>query len=82
MAAVAGATGSAAGVTTRFKDTPMRLKTGQYVRHSRFGWGTVMEYNRELTMVYFNTVGVKRLATSSTKFGVVGRDGLKKKPVA
>jgi len=40
-----------------------------------------MECSREQMMVYFNTVGVKRLATDTT-FAVVGSDGNKKKSVA
>jgi len=34
--------GHTAGETTRRRWT-MKLKTGQYVRHSRYGWGTIME---------------------------------------
>lgn len=60
----------------------MRLKAGQYVRHSKYGWGTVMEHNRDQTMVYFRTVGVIKLATSSANFAMVGGEALKKKAVA
>jgi len=40
-----------------------------------------MECSREQTMVYFSTVGVKRLATDTT-FAVVGVGGNQKKSVA
>lgn len=61
--------------------TPIRLKAGQDASHSKDGWGTVMESNRHQTMVYFNTVGVIRLATSA-KFDVVGSNGPGKKSIA
>jgi len=60
----------------------MRLKTGQYVRHSRFGWGTILDRDGIQTTVYFRSVGVKRLATSSAKFTMIGGEALKKRPVA
>jgi hypothetical protein len=41
---------------------------GQYVRHSIFGWGTIMECDRHHTTVYFYDVGVRKLATSETIF--------------
>lgn len=41
----------------------MRLKRGQYVRHSKDGWGTILERSDNQTTVYFRTIGIKRLAT-------------------
>ncbi|MGH9357614.1 MAG: hypothetical protein ACRD4Q_01835 [Candidatus Acidiferrales bacterium] len=49
----------------------MKLKTGQYVRHLRFGWGAIVECDRDQTMVYFSTVGIKKFVTSLTTFAVV-----------
>jgi hypothetical protein len=51
----------------------MKLKPGQYVRHSQYGWGTILERDGGQTMVYFLTVGVKKFATSLTTFAVVPR---------
>ena len=49
----------------------MRLKNGQYVRHSKFGWGTILECDRQHTMVYFYRVGVRKLPESEAVFQVV-----------
>ncbi len=60
----------------------MTLKTGQYVRHSKYGWGTVMEWDRIRVLVYFRSIGVKKLATSSANFAMVGGEAPKKKSAA
>jgi phosphosulfolactate synthase (CoM biosynthesis protein A) len=60
------------------KGRQMKFKAGQYVRHSKYGWGTVIECDRERTVVYFRTIGVKRMTTSLANF-VVGGEALKKK---
>ena len=57
----------------------MELKTGQYVRHSKYGWGTVVEYNRDQTLVFFRSIGIKRLQTDSATFDSVGSLAPKKK---
>ncbi len=57
----------------------MELKTGQYVRHSKYGWGTVVEYDRDRTLVYFSSIGIKRLETSTTSFAAVAGEAPKKK---
>jgi hypothetical protein len=49
----------------------MKLKDGQYVRHSKYGWGTILECDRHHTMVYFYRVGVRKLAASEAVFQVV-----------
>jgi len=49
----------------------MKLKHGQYVRHSKFGWGSILECQRHLTMVYFSRVGVRKLTVSEAAFQVV-----------
>jgi phosphosulfolactate synthase (CoM biosynthesis protein A) len=49
----------------------MKLKNGQYVRHLKFGWGTILECQRHLTTVYFHRVGVKKLNASEAAFQVI-----------
>jgi len=49
----------------------MKLTRGQYVRHSKYGWGTILERERHLTTVYFHRVGVKKLTVSEAVFQVV-----------
>jgi hypothetical protein len=60
----------------------MKLKRGQYVRHSKYGWGTIVECDRDQTLVYFRSIGIKKLATSSTSFAVVESAAPKKKAAA
>jgi len=49
----------------------MKLTRGQYVRHSKYGWGTILECQRHYTMVYFQSVGVRRLTGSEVVFRVI-----------
>ena len=49
----------------------MKLKDGQYVRHSKFGWGTILERDCHHTMVYFRRVGIRKLTASEAVFQVV-----------
>ncbi len=49
----------------------MKLKSGQSVRHFRYGWGAVLESDRDQTTVYFHTVGIKKFVTSPAIFAVV-----------
>lgn len=49
----------------------MKLTPGQYVRHSKFGWGTILECDRHHTMVYFHRVGVRKLPEAEAIFKVV-----------
>ena len=58
----------------------MKLKNGQYVRHSRFGWGAVVECERDQTMVFFRSVGIKKFETSADNFAVVQDNKPEKKP--
>ena len=50
----------------------MKLKAGQYVRHSKYGWGTIVELEGKRTMVYFRDVGIKKFATSWAAFALIG----------
>jgi hypothetical protein len=49
----------------------MKLTRGQYVRHSKFGWGTILECDRLHTTVYFYSVGVRKLAVRDAVFQVI-----------
>jgi len=59
----------------------MKLKAGQYVRHSRYGWGTILDGDRKSTTVYFRNVGIKKLTTSRDMFTLIGGEGHKKPAV-
>ncbi len=58
----------------------MKLKRGQYVRHSKYGWGTIVERDSDQTMVYFRNVGIKKFATSLAAFALIEGEAPKKKP--
>jgi len=58
----------------------MKLNAGQYVRHSKYGWGAILESDHDQTMVYFQRGGLKRLVTSPATFSVVQDETLKKGP--
>jgi hypothetical protein len=60
----------------------MELKTGQYVRHTKYGWGTIVDYDRDQTLVFFRSIGVKKLATDPANFTAVGGEAPKKKRLA
>ncbi|MBI4166377.1 MAG: hypothetical protein HY508_11650 [Acidobacteria bacterium] len=49
----------------------MKLSVGQYVRHDKHGWGTILECDRQQTLVYFRRVGVRKLSASEAVFQVV-----------
>jgi hypothetical protein len=58
----------------------MKLKDGQYVRHSKFGWGTILERDEHHTWVYFQSVGLRKLAEAEAVFQVVeDQDALKRR---
>ena len=57
----------------------MELKTGQYVRHSKYGWGTIVDYDRHQTLVIFRSIGIKRLQTDPANFAIVADEFPKKK---
>ncbi|HEY6272368.1 MAG TPA: hypothetical protein VIX19_10290 [Terriglobales bacterium] len=57
----------------------MELKTGQYVRHRKYGRGTILEYNPHQTLVIFRGIGIKRLQTAPTNFAAVSSEAPKKK---
>ena len=57
----------------------MTLKAGQYVRHSKFGWGTIMDHDRQQTLVSFRRIGIKRLEADPATFIAFGGEAPKKK---
>lgn len=56
----------------------MRLKAGQYVRHSKFGWGTILEDDGKQTMVFFRRVGIRKFAGSAEVFALIVGAGVEK----
>jgi hypothetical protein len=59
----------------------MKLKSGQYVRHSRYGWGTILEGDGKRTMVYFRNVGIKEFPTCRVAFALIGARLTKRLPL-
>jgi hypothetical protein len=59
----------------------MKLKPGQYVRHSTYGWGTILDGDRKSTTVYFRNIGIKKLITSRDMFALIGGEAYKKPAV-
>lgn len=57
----------------------MPLKTGQYVRHSKYGCGTIIERDEERTLVDFDTAGLKKFVTSIAVFEAAEGTAPKKK---
>ena len=56
----------------------MKLKTGQYVRHSIYGWGTILEDDGKRTKVHFWNGGTKQFANSRGTFTLIGGQDHKK----
>jgi len=48
----------------------MTFKAGQYVRHSKYGNGTIVERDEDRTTVDFDAFGVKKFVTSLAAFEV------------
>lgn len=46
----------------------MSLKAGQYIRHAKYGLGTIVTRDEERTTVDFDTAGVKIFVTSLATF--------------
>ncbi len=61
----------------------MTLKPGQYVRHSKYGCGTIVTRDSERTTVDFDTAGVKMFVTGLAAFEMAeGQPPVKKRPSA
>jgi hypothetical protein len=48
----------------------MTFKAGQYIRHSKYGNGTIVERDDDRTTVDFDAFGVKKFVTSLAAFEV------------
>lgn len=57
----------------------MNLKPGQYIRHAKYGCGTIVERDDELTTVEFDTAGLKKFVTSLAAFEVAEGQAPQKK---
>jgi hypothetical protein len=57
----------------------MAFKTGQYIRHSKYGTGTIVELDDDRTVVDFDTVGVKKFVTSLATFEAAEGEAPKRK---
>jgi hypothetical protein len=57
----------------------MTLKTGQYVRHAKYGNGTIVERDEDRTVVDFDTAGVRKFVTSIAIFEIAEGESPKKK---
>ena len=57
----------------------MGLKAGQYIRHSKYGTGTIVELDEDRTTVDFDTAGVKKFVTSLATFEIAEGQAPKKK---
>jgi len=57
----------------------MNFKPGSYVRHAKYGNGTIVERDDERTLVDFDTAGLKKFVTSIAAFEVAEGEAPKKK---
>jgi hypothetical protein len=57
----------------------MNLKAGQYVRHAKYGNGTIVERNDDRTTVDFDTAGLKKFVTSLAAFEMAEGEAPKRK---
>jgi hypothetical protein len=57
----------------------MSLKAGQYIRHAKYGLGTIVERDDDRTTVEFDTAGVKKFVTSIAAFEAAEGEAPKKK---
>jgi hypothetical protein len=61
------------------KGEKMNFKAGQYVRHSKYGNGTIVERTEDRTTVDFDTAGLKKFVTSLAAFEVAEGEAPKKR---
>ncbi len=57
----------------------MNLKPGQYIRHAKYGCGTIVTRDEERTTVDFDTAGMKMFVTSLATFELAEGEAPKKK---
>jgi hypothetical protein len=57
----------------------MKFKAGQYIRHAKYGCGTIVTRDDERTTVDFDTAGMKLFVTSLATFEPAEGEAPKKK---
>jgi len=57
----------------------MNLKAGQYIRHAKYGCGTIVERDEDRTTVDFDTFGVRKFVTTMAAFELAQGEAPKKK---
>lgn len=57
----------------------MTFKAGQYIRHAKYGCGTIVERDDDRTTVEFDTAGVKKFVTSLAAFEAAQGEAPKKR---
>lgn len=57
----------------------MTFKTGQYVHHTKYGNGIIVDRDEDRTTVDFDTAGVKKFVTSIAIFEMAQGEAPKKK---
>ncbi len=57
----------------------MNLKPGQYIRHSKYGCGTIVTRDEDRTTVDFDTAGMKMFVSSLATFELAEGEAPKKK---
>ncbi len=57
----------------------MAFKPGQYIRHTKYGCGTILSRDDERTTVDFDTAGVKMFVTAMASFEAAEGQSPKKK---
>ena len=57
----------------------MNLKPGQYIRHAKYGCGTIVTRDDDRTTVDFDTAGLKLFVTSLAAFEMAEGEAPKKK---
>lgn len=60
----------------------MNLKLGQYIRHAKYGCGTIVARDDDRTTVDFDTAGLRKFVTSLASFEVAEGQAPKKKRAA
>jgi hypothetical protein len=60
----------------------MTLKPGQYIRHFKYGCGTIVTRDDDRTTVDFDTAGMKIFVTSLAAFEIAEGESPKKRRVA
>ena len=57
----------------------MTLKAGQYIKHSKYGCGTIVERDEYRTTIDFDTFGVRKFVTAMAAFELAQGEAPKKK---